>query len=1367
MKIFARTSRALDRKSVVSLIGLALLAALILPLAVVTADSSAINFEPTAYAPGTIHNQDGWSSLGSAGLGCAQLDHAVVNNSGAPTRFGTQSLRMSNATTSGCFHDHTISKPLVNEAGETSAQNGGMSGGVRQNYFESQWEFASTVPGAEQPGLSVVASPDRGDGARMSWVQMLDTPGGLEVNFFDYQRSVGDFVLTNVAAGLDRTQPHTIKLTMNFIDGDSNDVVKVYVDGVLEHTGTSWEDYFRDEEGNPTRTVDSINFRTGGAPAPATLGKGFLIDNLSLNSANDADADGDADSTTVLVTQANMNGWFFFNEGANGSGAIELGPATPPLGSGSANLIVDSTGRHFLGTQAYAGTRLDQISEMRYSTYKNTNSDQAIDITLQFDIDYNATDANTAFQGRLVFEPYITGTNPQQNVWQTWRPLAGKWWASRTNATGSNGLCPQSAPCTWPQVLANFPNAGIHANYGTPGVLLFRAGGPWASGYDGNVDAFTIGVVNTFTTFDFDPDTDLDGIGDGVDNCPNTPNPGQEDTDNNGIGDACQSATGGRIRAVDDDRAQCPFAAYTNIGAAVAAASNGDQINVCAGTYPETVTVNKALTLRGAQAGVDARTRMVAPAAESILNAPGGSLSITASNVTVDGFTVQEGSAAPLANGITLAANRSGHRILNNIIRDNTFGLYLNSNGAIQSVVRFNFFDSNNRAGAASGNAIYSDQGASNVLIEQNRFTGHASAAMVFAGTQSNITVSSNQLVNDNSMVFFNSSAIVITGNSVTGSQGSVIFIGGGNNGMSITCNSISGGAANTSAIRIPNFGSGTNSNVTANFNNIETTPFGIRIDTGQYTGTLNAENNYWGAANGPTDEQGRNPGGTGVVIRDPNFVVDFIPFLSAPLSDSDGDGTPDGCDADDDNDGILDAADNCPAVANEDQTDTDRDGQGNACDPDDDNDGVLDGADNCRYVANPDQADTDNNNRGDVCPLPVAGQVLITEFRFRGEGPPGATDGLFDEFVEIYNNTNFPFAVDTADNSAGWSIVDAGGNVIFVIPAGTLIPARGHYLGANTFYTLSAAAAADRPYTADIPDDSGVAIFATATAGNYTLPTRLDAAGFTTAANPLYYETNGLAPVGSADGQYAFVRKLLTGLPQDTDDNAADFVFVSTSAASFNGVQSTLGAPAPENLASPIQRNGSIKSSSIDTCAGAGACQNRVRVGTPVPNGAFGTLKLRRKFTNATGATVTRLRFRVVDMTTLNSPGYAPGNGQADLRVVPSDAANFSVTLSNGQSVPVAGTQAETPPVQPLGGGVNSGIVLITPVQIAPGASVNVEFNLGVQQNGFFRFLVNVEAATTQAASPGDAAAVMKSPATKKSSKPGAATQQRSKSKR
>ncbi|TYB78934.1 choice-of-anchor B family protein [Bizionia myxarmorum] len=39
-------------------------------------------------------------------------------------------------------------------------------------------------------------------------------------------------------------------------------------------------------------------------------------------------------------------------------------------------------------------------------------------------------------------------------------------------------------------------------------------------------------------------DTDNDGVPDNEDNCPNTPNPNQEDDDNNGIGNACEPADG-------------------------------------------------------------------------------------------------------------------------------------------------------------------------------------------------------------------------------------------------------------------------------------------------------------------------------------------------------------------------------------------------------------------------------------------------------------------------------------------------------------------------------------------------------------------------------------------------------------------------------------------------------------------------------------------------------------------------------------------------------------------------------------------------------------------------------------------------------
>ena len=186
------------------------------------------------------------------------------------------------------------------------------------------------------------------------------------------------------------------------------------------------------------------------------------------------------------------------------------------------------------------------------------------------------------------------------------------------------------------------------------------------------------------------------------------------------------------------------------------------------------------------------------------------------------------------------------------------------------------------------------------------------------------------------------------------------------------------------------------------------------------------------------------------------------------------------------------------------------------------------------------------------------------------------------------------------------------------------------------------------------------------------------------------------------------------------------------------------LGAPGPENLASPIQRNGTLKVTLIDPVAGSTNPPNRVRdtlsytdTLTPsAPNGGapaanpytLGTLVLRRKFTNNTGAAVTRLRVRVIDITATNAaPG---GSGQSDLRALSS--ATQTVSITGGGSVTVQGLTLEQPPTQARGGGLNSSlaagtITLGTP--LANGASININLLLGVAQGGSFRFFINVEA--------------------------------------
>jgi hypothetical protein len=380
---------------------------------------------------------------------------------------------------------------------------------------------------------------------------------------------------------------------------------------------------------------------------------------------------------------------------------------------------------------------------------------------------------------------------------------------------------------------------------------------------------------------------------------------------------------------------------------------------------------------------------------------------------------------------------------------------------------------------------------------------------------------------------------------------------------------------------------------------------------------------------------------------------------------------------------------------------------------------------------------------------------VKISEYRLRGPG------GALDEYVELYNNTDAALIVNDPtpplSGPAGWALVssDDPSAAKFVVPNGTVIPARGHYLAANTGgYSLSlypagyscntaSTATPDGAYTADIPDlaagagacaapfvnGRGLALFRTANPAGFNLPNRLDAAGSVCEANALFKEGAGHASlnVDESDAEHAWFRREGTaggGRPQDTGANAADFLFADT-AGTNAGAGRRLGSPAPQNLSSPVERNARLTPSLIDPQQPASSSPNRVRSFTSDPdnNSTFGTLTIRRRYTNNTGLPVTRLRFRVVDLTT-----FAPA-GTADLRA--RSSTDETVTLTGGAQITVRGTTLETPPAQASGGGFNSSlsagtVTLASP--LAPGATIDVQWMLGLQQTGTFRFYVNVE---------------------------------------
>ena len=352
---------------------------------------------------------------------------------------------------------------------------------------------------------------------------------------------------------------------------------------------------------------------------------------------------------------------------------------------------------------------------------------------------------------------------------------------------------------------------------------------------------------------------------------------------------------------------------YSTIQAAVNAATAGAIINVDAGTYPELVTVNKSLTIRGAQAGVDARgnTRQAGTnesivTGKSVSDGTSSGFYINANDVTIDGFTVQgDTSNNTYGAGIVMAPNIHGTQILDNILQNNVSGLFLSNNSATDpAVIQHNVFKNNNNAGDNGGRGIYTDQTyfgsqLTNVTIDSNYFlhnqgstgtTGFEAAIAIepsVAGITSNIRITNNVMdYNGKAVLFFHTTGITITGNYVTNEQdqwsGALRFEGDDHN-VTITGNTVydnTGPGVAIDSKGVPGDDSGFVINNNNFYNN--STAWGSKIsviaNAGNYTGTLDVRNNWWGNSSGPSGDGS----GTGDALWGNGHVVSGAQWATA-----------------------------------------------------------------------------------------------------------------------------------------------------------------------------------------------------------------------------------------------------------------------------------------------------------------------------------------------------------------------------------------------------------------------------------------------------------------------------------------------------
>jgi hypothetical protein len=179
----------------------------------------------------------------------------------------------------------------LNPAGGHLVHNDAGCGQPTTATFYAEVDFKSVTGAPVEMNLSIVPSSHD---SRHGFVRLIDdgAGSGLDLEFFD---TIGATIFnsTILDLNLSYTDWHTLGIEIFFVDdlavgvlGDTNaegnDVVNIYVDGTLVHSGTSWESVYAANtiDARRIQSVDRLLFARSNGVIPAQLNGGMYFDNV-------------------------------------------------------------------------------------------------------------------------------------------------------------------------------------------------------------------------------------------------------------------------------------------------------------------------------------------------------------------------------------------------------------------------------------------------------------------------------------------------------------------------------------------------------------------------------------------------------------------------------------------------------------------------------------------------------------------------------------------------------------------------------------------------------------------------------------------------------------------------------------------------------------------------------------------------------------------------------------------------------------------------------------------------------------------------------------------------------------------------------